>query len=124
MVLNRLDEIPDFVSHIAYVNKAALALEIDTKDDDAMVNLTQLMHLKTTDLSVPAATENQPVTSLDNNQPLVRMRQVRVAYGDSVIFSDLDWTIEAGQHWQVTGPNGSGKSNVIDSMLFVFGYRR
>lgn len=21
------------------------------------------------------------------------------------------------------GPNGSGKSNVIDSMLFVFGYR-
>ena len=23
----------------------------------------------------------------------------------------------------ITGPNGSGKSNVIDSMLFVFGYR-
>jgi molybdate transport system ATP-binding protein len=135
MVLNRLDEIPDFVSHIAYVNKAALALEIDTKDDDAMVNLTQLMHLKTTDLSVPAATENQPVTSLDNNQPLVRMRQVRVAYGDSVIFSDLDWTIEAGQHWQVTGPNGSGKTCLLNLItgdhpqcyindIFVFGMQR
>jgi structural maintenance of chromosome 4 len=23
----------------------------------------------------------------------------------------------------VVGPNGSGKSNVIDAMLFVFGYR-
>jgi len=23
----------------------------------------------------------------------------------------------------IVGPNGSGKSNVIDSMLFVFGYR-
>jgi structural maintenance of chromosome 4 len=23
----------------------------------------------------------------------------------------------------IIGPNGSGKSNVIDSMLFVFGYR-
>jgi molybdate transport system ATP-binding protein len=134
-VLNRLDEIPDFVSHIAYVNKAALALEIDTKDDDAMVNLTQLMHLKTTDLSVPAATENQPVTSLDNNQPLVRMRQVRMAYGDSVIFSDLDWTIEAGQHWQVTGPNGSGKTCLLNLItgdhpqcyindIFVFGMQR
>ena len=30
-------------------------------------------------------------------------------------------------YWQsfssIVGPNGSGKSNVIDSMLFVFGYR-
>jgi chromosome segregation ATPase len=23
----------------------------------------------------------------------------------------------------IVGPNGSGKSNVIDSMLFVFGFR-
>ena len=23
----------------------------------------------------------------------------------------------------IVGPNGSGKSNVIDSMLFVFGYK-
>lgn len=28
------------------------------------------------------------------------------------------------QHFSaIVGPNGSGKSNVIDSMLFVFGYR-
>lgn len=143
MVLNRLNEIPDFISHIAYVNNAALALQIDKNDGDAMNNLTQLMHLKTTDLSVPAAAENQQSIaldisqgiSLDKSQPLVRMRQVRVAYGDSVIFSDLDWTIEAGQHWQVTGPNGSGKTCLLNLItgdhpqcyindIFVFGMQR
>jgi molybdate transport system ATP-binding protein len=139
MVLNRLDEIPDFISHIAYVNNAVLALQIDTNDCDAMSNLTQLMHLKTTGLSVPAAAENQQSIALDiyldKTQPLVRMRQVRVAYGDSVIFSDLDWTIQAGQHWQVTGPNGSGKTCLLNLItgdhpqcyindIFVFGMQR
>jgi molybdate transport system ATP-binding protein len=135
MVLNRLDEIPDFISHIAYVNNAALALKIDTTDVDAMSDLTQLMHLKTTDLAVPAAAENQQSISLNKSQPLVRMRRARVAYGDSVIFSDLDWTIEAGQHWQVTGPNGSGKTCLLNLItgdhpqcyindIFVFGMQR
>ena len=135
MVLNRLDEIPAFISHIGYVNNAALALQIDRNDDDAMNNLTQLMHLKTTDLSVPAAAQNQQPIALDKSQPLVRMRQVRVAYGDSVIFSELDWTIEAGEHWQVTGPNGSGKTCLLNLItgdhpqcyvndIFVFGMQR
>jgi molybdate transport system ATP-binding protein len=135
MVLNRLDEIPDFISHIAYVNNAVLALQIDITDGDAMDNLAQLMHLKTTELSVPAAADNQQSIALDKAQPLVRMRQVRVTYGDSVIFSDLDWTIETGQHWQVTGPNGSGKTCLLNLItgdhpqcyindIFVFGMQR
>ena len=31
--------------------------------------------------------------------------------------------IRSEQNFSYSGPNGSGKSNVIDSMLFVFGYR-
>lgn len=139
MVLNRLDEIPTFISHIAYAHNATLELQIDRNDSGSMSNLSQLMHLKTTDLSVPAAAKNQQRSSLDisfdKKQPLVRMRKVRVAYGDNVVFSNLDWTIEAGQHWQVTGPNGSGKTCLLNLItgdhpqcyvndIFVFGMQR
>ena len=135
MVLNRFDEIPDFITHIAYTHNATLELQIDKNDDLALANLAQLLHLKTTDLSVPAADEHHRPPALDKSQPLVRMRDARVAYGDSVIFSDLNWTIEPGEHWQVTGPNGSGKTCLLNLItgdhpqcyvndIFVFGMQR
>lgn len=135
MVLNRLDEMPDFITHTAYTNHAQLELKIDRCDEEAFNNLTQLMHLKTTDLTVPSGVDSHQPSSHDSNQPLVRMRKARVAYGDNVIFSDLDWTIEPGQHWQVTGPNGSGKTCLLNLItgdhpqcyvndIFVFGMQR
>lgn len=33
------------------------------------------------------------------------------------------WFIPFQCFTSIVGPNGSGKSNVIDAMLFVFGYR-
>lgn len=43
-----------------------------------------------------------------------------------MIFQRCCLTTEPFSHQRfscIIGPNGSGKSNVIDSMLFVFGYR-
>lgn len=39
----------------------------------------------------------------------------------SLIFADASYILQ--RFHAIIGPNGSGKSNVIDSMLFVFGYR-
>ena len=135
MVLNRFDEIPEFITHIAYMHNAQLELKIDRNDSEAYADLEQLMHLKTTNLSVPNADESHPRPRLDSASPLVRMRNARVAYGDKVIFEELNWTIEPGEHWQVTGPNGSGKTCLLNLItgdhpqcyandIFVFGMQR
>ena len=134
-ILNRFDEIPDFVTHIAYTESGRLTHEISRDDKDAMAGIVQLLHLKTTDLTIPEADEDHRAPVLDSAHPLVRIKNGKVAYGDTVIFSDLDWTIERGQHWQVTGPNGSGKTCLLNLItgdhpqcyvndIFVFGMQR
>lgn len=52
--------------------------------------------------------------ALDPNVPLVVLRQGRVAYGDHVVFDELDVTIRAGEHTLIEGPNGSGKSTLLE----------
>jgi len=114
LVLNRFDEIPDFVTHIAYVDQGTLAHKVERSDNNAVSELQQLLHLKTTHLQVPAAQSNDRRSGFDHGDDLVRIQNARIAYGDTVIFDKLDWHIVAGQHWQVSGPNGSGKTCLLN----------
>jgi molybdate transport system ATP-binding protein len=51
---------------------------------------------------------------VDANVPLIVLRQGRVAYGDHVVFEELDFTVHPGEHTLIEGPNGSGKSTLLE----------
>ncbi len=114
MVLNRFDEIPDFVSHIAYVGNGELLHTVSMNNEEAVAELKQLMHLSNKDLSIPPTDSNTNKQDLDREKPLVNITDGRIAYGDTVIFDKLNWEIKPGQHWQVSGPNGSGKTCLLN----------
>ena len=114
LVLNRFDEIPPFVTDVAYVANGRLEHRVPRADAQALSDLKQLLHLKTTDLTIPPTDEKPRRPALAEGEPLVRLMQARIAYGEKVIFSDLDWSISSGEHWQVTGPNGSGKTCLLN----------
>ena len=135
LVLNRFDECPDFITNIAYLDSGTLRHQVARDDESAYTELYQLLHLKTSDLEVPAADPISSLPPLDPSQPLVRVTNAKIQYGDTVIFKDLSWTIEANQHWQLTGPNGSGKTGLLSLItgdhpqcyvndIFVFGFQR
>jgi molybdate transport system ATP-binding protein len=135
MVLNRFDEIPPFVTHVAYMHNGTLAHQVDRANTDAVAELRQLLHLKTTSLTIPPADAHPRRPNLGPADPLVRLTNARVAYGDKVIFEGLDWAINPGEHWQVTGPNGCGKTCLLNLItgdhpqcyvndIFVFGMQR
>jgi molybdate transport system ATP-binding protein len=135
MVLNRFDEIPEFISHIAYMEKGELRYQVERDDAQAYADLYQLLHLKTTDLQVPAADTDNAIPVLDPQQPLVKLSNICVKYTDMVLIEGLNWTIESNQHWQLSGPNGSGKTALLSLItgdhpqcytndIFVFGYQR
>lgn len=135
MVLNRFDEMPDFITDIAYVERGQLLNQVKRSDETAYNELYQLLHLKTTDLSVPPADPDTALPPLDPSQPLVRLTDISIKYGDTTIIDKLNWTIEPNQHWQLSGPNGSGKTCLLSLItgdhpqcyvndIFVFGFQR
>lgn len=135
MVLNRFDEFPAFITHIAYVDQGQLVHQIHREDVTAYNELYQLLHLKTTYLSVPEADTETSTPKLDTQSPLVRLHNITIQYGDQKIIDGLNWTIEPNQHWQLSGPNGSGKTGLLSLIvgdhpqcyvndIFVFGFKR
>ncbi|PID46338.1 MAG: molybdenum ABC transporter ATP-binding protein [Proteobacteria bacterium] len=135
IVLNRLDECPDFITDIAYVENGELHHRIKRNDETAYAELYQLLHLKTTDLEVPAADPENAIPALDAGEPLVHLTNASIRYADTVIFEGLNWTIQPNEHWQLSGPNGSGKTGLLSLItgdhpqcytndIFVFGFQR
>jgi len=135
LVINRFDEIPEFVSNIALLEKGRLKATLETVDQSAMDLLSQLLHLKTTKIEIPGTIPDDAPPSLNPDEPLVNIRDASIRYTDNLVFEHLDWRIEAGQHWQLTGPNGSGKTCLLNLItgdhpqcyvndVFVCGYHR
>ncbi len=134
-VLNRLDDIPNFVTHMAYLEAGHLQHKVSCDKPEQVAEIEQLLHLKTTDINLPPTDPSARLPALNPSDPLVRLRNLKIAYGDNTVFEGLDWTIEVGQHWQVTGPNGSGKTCLLNLItgdhpqcytndIFVFGMQR
>ena len=114
LVLNRFDEIPAFVTHVAYTDHGRIEHQVAREDKEAVEDLHQLLHLKTTDLSVPPADDKPKRPDLEQGEPLVKLSEAKIAYGDKTIFEGLNWEISPGAHCQVTGPNGSGKTCLLN----------
>lgn len=134
-VLNRFDEIPAFTTHLGYMESGQLLHQVDRADDAKLQELEQLLHLKNSDIHLPQTDPAIRLPKLNPEHPLVQMRQLKISYGDNTVFEGLDWTIKAGEHWQVTGPNGSGKTCLLNLItgdhpqcyvndIFVFGMQR
>jgi molybdate transport system ATP-binding protein len=131
MVCNRYDEIADFIHHIAIVDQGVVS-QYPRADADLII--AQQRHLATVDFDIPPSVVIPP-PPLNRQAPLVRLHNIHVRYRDELVFDGLDWTIAAGEHWQLSGPNGSGKTTLLNlingdhpqcysNTIDVFGFRR
>uniref|UniRef100_E6PZJ7 ABC transporter, ATPase subunit n=1 Tax=mine drainage metagenome TaxID=410659 RepID=E6PZJ7_9ZZZZ len=61
-------------------------------------------------------TESISTTAIPPGESFLRMRNVDVALGDSVVLHDIRLDIEAGENIAILGPNGCGKSTLIRTL--------
>jgi len=113
LVLNRIDERPDFITHIGWMEQARLVHSVACSDQPAMAELDQLMHLRAGQVALPEPDPIDRLPALDSAEPLVHISNASIKYSDNLVFQDVSWTIKAGEHWQLTGPNGSGKTCLL-----------
>ncbi len=48
--------------------------------------------------------------------PILKIHDVRVERGDTVILKEISWCVDRGQHWVILGPNGSGKTTLLAAL--------
>lgn len=136
LVLNRFDEIPDFIQYLGVLAEGTL-VEVGEKStllQQALI--AQLAHSETlAGLCLPAADDNNGCPPLAEHQPRIVLRDAVVSYQDRPILHHLSWTVNPGEHWQITGSNGAGKSTLLSLVtgdhpqgysndLTLFGRRR
>ena len=99
-VANRLDEIPSWITHLAFMHDAELLCQGHKDDVLARPEVQGLMHFNRPLGDFPAAPN---AYTLPADQPLVRMVNTRIRYDERVLFSDLNWEIKPGCHWAIQG---------------------
>ena len=114
LVLNRFDEIPDFVHYAGVLADCSLT-EIGEKAvllRQALI--AQLAHSEKLDgIALPEPDAPSARHGLEPDQPRIVLRDGVVAYDDRPILNHLSWTVNPGEHWQIVGPNGAGKSTLL-----------
>ncbi|HEY0963927.1 MAG TPA: ATP-binding cassette domain-containing protein [Pseudomonadales bacterium] len=135
-LLNTLEDINPWHTHIAFMelthDRKGMLLAQGTREE--VLGNPDLLALLSFDAAKlppwPEALPQEPAP-----EPLVRLCNGRVAYGDTVIFDGLDLELNHGDHTLITGANGSGKSTLLSLIcgdhpqcygneLTLFGRRR
>lgn len=48
---------------------------------------------------------------------IIQAENLSAGLGTEKLLTDIDWTVEPGQHWIITGANGAGKSMLINTLV-------
>lgn len=136
LVLNRFDDIPDFIDNVGVLAECTLTHIGAREAILAEALVAQLAHSEQlSGMTLPEPDDASAKPRLEADAPLIVLRDGVVSYNDKPILDHLSWEVKAGQHWQIVGPNGAGKSTLLSLVtgdhpqgysndLTLFGRRR
>lgn len=136
LVLNRFDEIPDFVQNAGVLADCTLTAVGAKATLLNQALIAQLAHSeKLNGVTLPEPDAPSARHGLPTGEARIVLNDGVVSYNDRPILDHLSWTVNPGEHWQIVGPNGAGKSTLLSLItgdhpqgysndLTLFGRRR
>ncbi|WP_353243338.1 molybdate ABC transporter ATP-binding protein ModF [Providencia sp.] len=136
LVLNRFDELPDYIENMGVVADCKLTMSGDRESVLANTLISQLQHSeKIKQLAIPETEDPTHDEKLDDTTPRIVLNNGVISYNDKPILHRLTWHVNPGEHWQIIGENGAGKSTLLSLItgdhpqgysndLTLFGRRR
>ena len=121
--------VPEFITHIAFLDNKKLAFFGKKSDFDADKYLDKAESIIYHSALLPGL--NQP----SRFETIIEMKNIRLNYGSHTIFSGVNWKVREGEKWLLKGRNGSGKSSLLSMLtgdhpqaysneIYLFGKRR
>lgn len=104
-LFKRKTDLLPFINYGLYVEDESVVFEGEIKD--YLIQIEQKEFNLQGDIPPPL---DEIVVDDDE---LVRMKDVCVAYEGRPILDHINWRINKGEFWQLIGPNGSGKSTLL-----------
>ncbi len=111
MVLSKLDDIPDFITHVIPVEGMICERKMTRED--------YIESIKPVPLHVLSEEKWSHIINLPyrnheyDSENVIELNNVSIRYGQRTILKKLDWTVKRGEMWSLSGENGCGKSTLI-----------
>ena len=119
LLTSRSDEILEGLTHLLCVKDS----KVIAKGEKGAIMKTDFMRQLMSQAQAPlpisdfSSFPTLPHESQPQAGPLVEMKKVSVRYGDVDVLQQIDWTMNAGEHWAILGHNGAGKSTLLSMIL-------
>lgn len=111
--LNRTEEIPQNITHLAFMgNEHSILLSGEKKTVENSKEFKHLIHFHNNKIKeIPSkitvgAQRDVPVL-------LAELKNISIKYGEKTVLDNVSWTIKKKEHYKITGPNGCGKSTLL-----------
>ncbi|HHX8521294.1 TPA: molybdate ABC transporter ATP-binding protein ModF [Vibrio diabolicus] len=113
VTFSRESDIPEWIDHVALFSAGKLDSTMDKSswDNHPIIEQIKSQSEQQSEEMMNLIRQHQHSTHFDN--PIFKLTNGSVEYTDKKIFTDLNWRIDKGQHWQIKGPNGCGKSTLL-----------
>ena len=115
LVINRFDELPDFVDYVGILSECHLVCSGVRQQIMSDTLIAQIAYAEQQQKrSLPQCDTSNSQLILPIDQPRISLREGYVHYNNRPIINGLNWHVMPGEHWQIIGPNGAGKSTLIN----------
>ena len=139
MVLSKVDDIPDFITHVIPVEGLHILPKITRQEYQKQLQERKYQPLaeekRNWILNLPQKDLQKENFYPQDGQEILKFNNVSIRYGSRTILKDLNWTVHEGEKWALSGENGAGKSTLLSLVcadnpqayacnIELFGHRR